>query len=95
MRAGPGLVGGEKEALQRLTQFVAEAKTAISGAKQNGESLMGANFSCKISPWLATGCVSPRKMYQDLKASSPTARYHQAVLSTWIFHSLAVDFTSE
>jgi deoxyribodipyrimidine photolyase len=29
--------------------------------------IYGANFSCKISPWLATGCLSPRFMYEELK----------------------------
>jgi len=30
----------------------------------------GANFSCKISPWLAMGCLSPRRMYQELLQQS-------------------------
>jgi deoxyribodipyrimidine photo-lyase len=33
--------------------------------------LYGANFSCKISPWLAMGCLSPRRMFEDLKKDGP------------------------
>jgi deoxyribodipyrimidine photolyase len=60
------LVGGESEALNRLKSFVADA---TAGAKKVADNLNGANFSCKISPWLAMGCLSPRRMYEDLAAS--------------------------
>ncbi|KAF9622151.1 hypothetical protein IFM89_029435 [Coptis chinensis] len=32
--------------------------------------MFGANFSCKISPWLATGCLSPRFMFDEIKKSA-------------------------
>ncbi|GAQ87857.1 photolyase/cryptochrome [Klebsormidium nitens] len=60
------LIGGESEALDRLKSFVADA---TAGAKKAADNLNGANFSCKISPWLAMGCLSPRRMYEDLAAS--------------------------
>ncbi|CAM6033489.1 unnamed protein product [Sphagnum compactum] len=77
---GAMLVGGEGEALKRLQRFalevpgqVANQAKAFSGSKSEGggDSLYGANFSCKISPWLAMGCLSPRRMFEDLKKDGP------------------------
>ncbi|KAL3699853.1 hypothetical protein R1sor_017875 [Riccia sorocarpa] len=71
---GALLVGGENEALQRLRSFVVDASSLSdsknSKADKGGDSLYGANFSCKISPWLAMGCLSPRRMYEDLNQSN-------------------------
>ncbi|KAL5701298.1 deoxyribodipyrimidine photo-lyase [Ranunculus cassubicifolius] len=67
--ANASLVGGESEALQRLTKFAAECRTQPS--KESGQgSIYGANFSCKISPWLAMGCLSPRFMFDELKKTA-------------------------
>lgn len=72
------LIGGETEALRQMEQFFKDVhrgkaqqqpqkgKTgAPSVSAQNGA---GANFSCKISPWLALGCLSPRLLYQKVAA---------------------------
>lgn len=69
------LAGGETEALERLRKFAAECcaqpnKGCKSGAQ---ESIYGANFSCKISPWLAMGCLSPRFMFEELKKTANRA----------------------
>lgn len=65
------LVGGENEALQKLQKFAAECRAqSKKGDKGAGkDSIYGANFSCKISPWLAMGCLSPRFMFDELKKS--------------------------
>ena len=69
------LVGGEKEALRRLSKLATDharessKKSNISSAN----SIYGSNFSSKISPWLAVGCLSPRRMVEELKAK--TNRY--------------------
>nr|XP_024385637.1 blue-light photoreceptor PHR2-like isoform X3 [Physcomitrium patens] len=77
---GDGLLGGEEEALQRLQKFALEARSQTSNLKasksqseSSGDSLYGANFSCKISPWLTMGCLSPRRMFEDLKKSASSA----------------------
>lgn len=69
------LVGGETEALERLKKFSAEYCAQPSKGCKNGaqESIHGANFSCKISPWLAMGCLSPRFMYEELKKTANRA----------------------
>ncbi|KAK4492595.1 hypothetical protein RD792_003413 [Penstemon davidsonii] len=70
--ANAALVGGENEALQRLRNFAAECKGKPNIGSKDGtnDSIYGANFSCKISPWLAMGCLSPRSMFDELKKSA-------------------------
>ena len=68
--ANASLVGGETEALQRLTKFASDCRAQPNkGTKNGNDSIYGANFSCKISPWLAMGCLSPRMMFDELKKS--------------------------
>ncbi|KAM7495852.1 hypothetical protein LguiA_020266 [Lonicera macranthoides] len=68
------LVGGETEALERLKKFAAECQSqppkGTKDASNSDSSIYGANFSCKISPWLAMGCLSPRSMFDELKNSA-------------------------
>ncbi|ONK62920.1 uncharacterized protein A4U43_C07F9490 [Asparagus officinalis] len=66
------LKGGETEALERLKTFAAEchAQPKTEGKGGARDSIYGANFSCKISPWLATGCLSPRFMFEELKKTA-------------------------
>ncbi|KAF9610959.1 hypothetical protein IFM89_026047, partial [Coptis chinensis] len=66
------LVGGETEALQRLKKFAGECLAQPTNLNKDGGqgSMFGANFSCKISPWLATGCLSPRFMFDEIKKSA-------------------------
>ncbi|CAL1398615.1 unnamed protein product [Linum trigynum] len=62
------MVGGETEALQRLQKFAVECRAQPpKGTNGNHNSIYGANFSCKISPWLTMGCISPRSMFDELK----------------------------
>ncbi|CAO2824395.1 unnamed protein product [Amaranthus hypochondriacus] len=68
--ANSSLVGGETEAMQRLQKFAAECKAQPPKSKDGTNSIYGANFSCKISPWLAMGCLSPRHMFDELKKTA-------------------------
>lgn len=60
--------GGEGEALRQLRRFVAQAAGAAGAAGGSG-SAYGSNFASSIAPWLATGCLSPRRMLEDVKAA--------------------------
>lgn len=66
------MAGGETEALQRLKRFAAECEAQPHKGSKDGaqDSIYGANFSCKISPWLAMGCLSPRAMFNELKKTT-------------------------
>lgn len=68
--AHASMVGGETEALQRLQKFAAECRAQPPKTKDGTTSIYGANFSCKISPWLAMGCLSPRHMFDELKKTA-------------------------
>lgn len=79
MAANASLLGGETEALQRLKTFAAECHAKPNNKSKDGanDSIYGANFSCKISPWLAMGCLSPRSMFEELKKSA--SRYFKRI----------------
>lgn len=62
--------GGEPEAMRRVRAYVQEARMAAKAVKASrGSAHLGADFSCRICPWLALGCVSPRRIYAEMKAA--------------------------
>jgi deoxyribodipyrimidine photolyase len=67
--------GGEPEAMRRVASYVNETRRAdsVSAPRAKVSAHLGADFSCRISPWLALGCVSPRRIYAELKAAAPVA----------------------
>ncbi|XP_031486862.2 blue-light photoreceptor PHR2-like, partial [Nymphaea colorata] len=65
--ANASLVGGETEALKKLKNFAAECQAKPANKDGKKENIYGANFSCKISPWLAVGCLSPRYIFDEVK----------------------------
>jgi deoxyribodipyrimidine photo-lyase len=65
-RAAIQFKGGETEALKRINNYFFETK-AISQYKETRNGMIGENYSSKLSAWLALGCVSPRKIYSELK----------------------------
>ncbi|KAI4301420.1 hypothetical protein L6164_034701 [Bauhinia variegata] len=73
--ANASMLGGETEGLQRLRKFAAECAAQPNKGFKNGtqESIYGASFSCKISPWLSAGCLSPRSMFDELKKTAGRA----------------------
>lgn len=79
------IVGGEKEALRRLTEFAEERRYAAceyagdsgagtsGGGKADGRATVHTpDFACRISPWLALGCLSPRLIFQEMKRTTGT-----------------------
>lgn len=58
--------GGEDSALLQLRHYIWESN-AIQKYKQNRNELMGWENSSKLSPWLASGCISPKQIYQEVK----------------------------
>lgn len=64
--------GGEREAFARLRAYVEDCRTvdpAVCGATKVNAHL-SADFSCRISPWLALGCVSPRRIFHELSKAA-------------------------
>lgn len=58
--------GGESEALKRLHYYVWESR-AIKTYKETRNELLGTDFSTKFSPYLALGCLSPKKIHHEIK----------------------------
>ncbi|MEM9929816.1 MAG: DASH family cryptochrome, partial [Bacteroidota bacterium] len=59
--------GGETAALDRLAYYLFDSQ-AIATYKETRNGLIGPDYSTKFSPWLAYGCLSPKKIYWEVKA---------------------------
>ncbi len=58
--------GGETAAWQRIQAYFWE-KNCLKNYKETRNGLLGADYSSKLSPWLANGSVSPRSVYEEVK----------------------------
>ncbi|MGN8226181.1 DASH family cryptochrome [Gracilimonas sp. BCB1] len=65
-RAVLSFKGGEDEALQRLQKYFWK-QDQLKNYKYTRNGLIGADYSSKFSPWLANGCLSPRRIYWEVK----------------------------
>ncbi|TXF91533.1 DASH family cryptochrome [Neolewinella aurantiaca] len=59
--------GGETAGLDRLAYYLFESQ-AIATYKETRNGLIGSDYSTKFSAWLAFGCLSPKYIYQEVKA---------------------------
>jgi deoxyribodipyrimidine photo-lyase len=58
--------GGESEALKRLNYYLFESNL-IASYKETRNGLLGEDFSSRFSPWLALGCISPKRILFEIK----------------------------
>lgn len=58
--------GGETTALARLYEYIWD-KDLLRQYHDTRNGLLGADFSSKLSAWLATGALSPRTVYEEIK----------------------------
>ncbi len=58
--------GGENEALVRLNDYFWK-KNLLKTYKETRNELIGGDYSSKFSVWLSLGCISPRKIYEEIK----------------------------
>jgi deoxyribodipyrimidine photo-lyase len=79
------LQGGEGHALQRLHHFIWDSQ-AIKTYKETRDQLAGLDFSTKFSAWLSLGCISPRRIFPEIK------RFEHQVLANdstyWVIFEL-------
>ena len=66
-RAVMAFQGGETAGLERLQAYIWR-HDCLKDYKQTRNGMLGANYSSKFSPWLALGCLSPRKIYEQVGA---------------------------
>ena len=57
--------GGESRGLKRLQTYVWE-RDKLREYKQTRNGLLGADYSSKLSPWLNHGCLSPRRVHEEV-----------------------------
>jgi len=57
--------GGETSGLQRLQSYLWDTD-AVARYKETRNGLVGVNYSTKFSPWLAHGCLSPRRVHWEI-----------------------------
>ncbi|WP_373511059.1 DASH family cryptochrome [Persicitalea sp.] len=58
--------GGETAGLQRLQKYLWESDH-IATYKETRNGLLGADYSSKFSAWLSLGCLSPRRVHEEVK----------------------------
>lgn len=58
--------GGESAGRERLQYYLWD-KELLSQYKNTRNGLIGGDYSSKFSPWLSQGCLSPRKIYDEVK----------------------------
>ena len=60
-------MGGESAALGRLRHYLWGTR-AVSTYFDTRNGMLGADYSTKLSPWLALGCISPRTIHAEVAA---------------------------
>jgi deoxyribodipyrimidine photo-lyase len=58
--------GGESAGIARLQEYIWDGDH-LKVYKKTRNGLLGANYSSKFSPWLANGCISPRRIWSEVK----------------------------
>lgn len=65
-RAVLPFAGGETAGKRRVEEYIWTGDH-LREYKQTRNGLLGADYSSKVSPWLARGCLSPRWLYAEVK----------------------------
>jgi deoxyribodipyrimidine photo-lyase len=84
-RAPIHYVGGETAGLNRLNDYLWKSGAAKSYFDTRNE-MLGADYSTKFSAWLAQGCLSPKRIYHELKAFEKQQGENKSTY--WIFFEL-------
>ena len=66
-RAAIHFTGGERAGQERLRHYFNAKDKHLSVYKETRNGLLGADYSSKFSAWLATGNLSPRFIYHEVK----------------------------
>lgn len=77
--------GGETAGLTRLRYYLWESDH-IQSYKETRNGLIGGDYSSKLSPWLAQGCLSPKQIYAELKRYEEERGANKSTY--WLFFEL-------
>ncbi|MFY0991356.1 DASH family cryptochrome [Halomonas sp. C05BenzN] len=78
-------VGGEKAGLARLDHYLWQSD-GVARYKQTRNGLLGADFSTRLSPWLALGCLSARQVHDAVRTWE--AEHGASASSGWVIFEL-------
>jgi deoxyribodipyrimidine photo-lyase len=82
--------GGENAAQQRISHWMFK-EGHLGKYKETRNGLIGHEFSSRLSPWLAQGCISPRQVYENIRKYESEREANQSTY--WlIFELLWRDF---
>lgn len=76
--------GGEAAALEHLQQYL--QRGLPHSYKRTRDGLIGLDYSLKVSPWLATGALSPRRVLAELRRFE--AHFEANEGSYWLWFEL-------
>ena len=65
-RWGIDFSGGESAGLERIEDYFF-TKDCLRVYKETRNGMLGADYSSKLSPWLALGCLSARRVYEFVR----------------------------
>ncbi|KNC55829.1 cryptochrome DASH [Thecamonas trahens ATCC 50062] len=65
-RAVHGFPGGESGAWARIAEWMWDGD-ALRRYKETRNGMLGGEYSSKLSPWLALGCISPRQVASEVR----------------------------
>jgi deoxyribodipyrimidine photo-lyase len=84
-RGGFRFGGGEAEGRARLDHYLWQSG-AVARYKHTRNELLGADFSTRLSPWLAHGCLSARQVHDALRGWEASHGANES--SDWLFFEL-------
>lgn len=77
--------GGETVALDRLNHYLWETDS-VATYKETRNGMIGADYSTKFSTWLTHGCISPRKIFWEIKQYEQERTANQSTY--WVIFEL-------
>lgn len=82
--------GGEEAALERMQYYIKDS-CLIATYFETRNEMLGGDYSTKFAPWLACGCLSPRKVFEELREHEKTRGASKSTY--WVLFALgARDF---
>ncbi len=84
-RAAMAFQGGEDAAWNRVNHYFWETDQ-LAHYKETRNGMLGADYSTKLSPWLALGCISPRSVYFEIKKYETERKKNSSTY--WLFFEL-------
>ena len=78
-------IGGEDSANKRIENYFFKTKE-IRNYKKTRNGLVGVDYSSKLSPWLANGCISSRTIYSKILEHESSFGRNESTY--WLFFEL-------